>query len=107
MAGYNTIPFRAGGSDIEAPLPPPASLTGSSTATATTTASTGYESDHAKARAKGDLSATLQWEVLGVEERLQAGFLKGLSVSSVDQHARQVTLEALQVSYPSFICSES
>jgi hypothetical protein len=87
VAGYNTIPFRAaGGSDVEAPL------TGSSSV------STGYESDPAKARAKVDLSSILQWEILGLEERLQAGFLRGLSVSTVDEQARQVTLEVNHVS---------
>jgi hypothetical protein len=86
VAGYNTIPFRAaGGSDAEA-------LKGSSSV------STGYESDPAKARAKVDLSSILQWEILGLEERLQAGFLRGLSVSTVDEQARQVTLEVNHVS---------
>ena len=109
VAGYNSIPFLSGsgGMDVEVPgpVPHPTLLAvpglGVGPVTSTTTASTGYESDqgYVKARAKADLSAVLQWELLGLEERLQAGFLKGLSVSAIDQHASQVTLEVNQVSF--------
>lgn len=115
VAGYNSIPFLSGsgGMDVEVPGPVPLPHSyptllavpglglGAEPVTSTTTASTGYESDqgYVKARAKADLSAVLQWELLGLEERLQAGFLKGLSVSAIDQHASQVTLEVNQVSF--------
>ena len=113
VAGYNSIPFLSGGLDVEVPVsvsvPPPHPTLlagpglGVGPVTSTAIASIGYEYEsdqgYAKARAKADLSAVLQWELLGLEERLQAGFLKGLSVIAIDQYARQVTLEVNQVSF--------
>lgn len=74
--GKSTVPFRSGSEGEGLHL-----------------ANLGYENDTSKTEFWG----LLQKEVLGLEEVLQRGQLEQLSISRVDQHARQVTLEVNKV----------
>ena len=80
----STHPIR---SAIEGESLPSANITVNSTT------GIGYETDPYKM----EFYALLQREVLELEEELQKGILEGLSISRVDQYARQVTIQIQQV----------
>jgi hypothetical protein len=85
ITGKNSIPFRTSASEVE--------ILHSATLSVNSAAGLGYEGDASKV----EFWSLLQREVLGLEEGLQKGQMEGLSVSRVDQYARQVTLEVYQV----------
>lgn len=85
VAGKNSIPFRSSASEVE--------ISHSATLSVNSATGLGYEGDSLKV----EFWSLLQREVLGLEEGLQRGQMEGLSVSRVDQYARQVTLEVYQV----------
>ena len=84
LLNRSTHPIR---SAIEGESLPSANITVNSTT------GIGYETDPYKM----EFYALLQREVLELEEELQKGILEGLSISRVDQYARQVTIQIQQV----------
>ena len=93
VTGKNSIPFRTSASEVE--------ILHSATLSVNSAVGIGYEGDVSKV----EFWTLLQREVLGLEEGLQKGHMEGLSVSRVDQYARQVTLEVNQVNQVSCIIS--
>jgi hypothetical protein len=91
IAGKNSIPFRTSASEVE--------ILHAATLSVNSAAGLGYEGDASKV----EFWSLLQREVLGLEEGLQRGQMEGLSVSRVDQYARQVTLEVYQVNQVSCV----
>ena len=84
LLGRSNVPFRSG-MDTDTLLP--------SNLTVNSANGLSYDND-----TKMVFWTLLQLEILELEEGLQKGLYEHLSVSRVDQHARQVTLEVNKVS---------